>query len=154
MPKLSAGILVYRSKNKKIEVFLCHPGGPFYKNKDNGVWTIPKGEFDENEEPIVAAKREFKEETGQEIRGDFTSMKPIRYKDGRKIVYAWAVEGEINAADIRSNTFPLEWPPKSGKYIEVPEVDKGDWFTIEKARQKILPSLSPLLEDLIENIIR
>ena len=154
MPKLSAGILVYRVKNKKIEVFLCHPGRPFYKNKDNAVWTIPKGEFDEKEEPFIAAKREFKEETGQEIGGDFTSMKPIKYKDGRKIVYTWAVEGEINATDIRSNTFTLEWPPKSGKYIEVPEVDRGDWFTIEMAKQKILPSLSPLLDDLVENIVR
>jgi len=154
MPKLSAGILVYRVKNKEIEVFLCHPGGPFYKNKDNGVWTIPKGEFDENEEAFAAAKREFKEETGQEIRGDFIPMRPIRYKDGKKIVYAWAVNGNIDATNIKSNTFPLEWPPKSGKFIEVPEVDKGDWFTIEIAKQKILPSLSPLLEDLVENITR
>jgi len=152
MPKLSAGILVYRVKNKEIEVFLCHPGGPFYKNKDNGVWTIPKGEFDENEEAFAAAKREFKEETGQEIRGDFIPMRPIRYKDGKKIVYAWAVNGNIDATNIKSNTFPLEWPPKSGKFMEVPEVDRGGWFNIEVAKQKILPSLSPLLEDLIENI--
>jgi len=154
MAKLSAGILVYRVNNKKVEVFLCHPGGPFYKNKDNAVWTIPKGEFDENEEPFTAAKREFKEETGQEIRGDFIAMKPIKYKDGRKIVYAWAVEGNFDATNLASNTFPFEWPPKSGKYIEVPEVDKGDWFTIEMAKEKILPSLSPLIEDLIGNIIR
>src|SRR4029079_13582733 len=153
MPKLSAGILVYRVKNKEIEVFLCHPGGPFYKNKDNGVWTIPKGEFDENEEAFAAAKREFKEETGQQINGEFGPMKPIKYKDGRKIVYAWAVEGEVDVTTIKSNVFPLEWPPKSGKFIEVPEVDKGDWFTIETAKQRILSSLSPLLEDLVENII-
>jgi len=154
MPKLSAGILVYRVKNKEIEVFLCHPGGPFYKNKDNGVWTIPKGEFDENEEAFAAAKREFKEETGQEIRGDFIPMRPIRYKDGKKIVYAWAVNGNIDATNIKSNTFPLEWPPKSGKFMEVPEVDRGDWFNIEVAKQKILPSLSLLLEDLVENVSR
>jgi predicted NUDIX family NTP pyrophosphohydrolase len=141
-------------KNKEIEVFLCHPGGPFYKNKDNGVWTIPKGEFDENEEAFAAAKREFKEETGQEIRGDFIPMRPIRYKDGRKIVYAWAVEGNIDATNIKSNTFPLEWPPKSGKFMEVPEVDRGGWFSIEVAKQKILPSLSLLLEDLVENVSR
>jgi len=153
MPKLSAGILVYRIRNKILEVFLCHPGGPFYKNKDNGVWTIPKGEFDENEEAFSAAKREFQEETGQQIDGDFVPMKPIKYKDGRKIVYAWAVEGEVDVTRIKSNVFPLEWPPKSGKFIEVPEVDKGDWFTIEIAKQKILSSLSPLLEDLVENII-
>ncbi|HEV8504331.1 MAG TPA: NUDIX domain-containing protein [Chitinophagaceae bacterium] len=152
MPKLSAGILVYRMKKKMIEVFLCHPGGPFYKNKDNGVWTIPKGEFDETEEAFIAAKREFEEETGQKINGDFIAMKPIRYKDGRKIVYAWAVEGDVDTANIKSNTFLLEWPPKSGKHIETPEVDKGEWFTIEEAKQKILPSLSQLIEDLVENI--
>src|ERR1044072_2992951 len=154
MPKLSAGILVYRLRNKETEVFLCHPGGPFYKNKDNGVWTIPKGEFGENEEPFTAAKREFKEETGQEISGDFIAMRPIKYKDGRKIVYAWAVKSDVDAASLRSNTFPLEWPPKAGKFIDVPEVDRGDWFTIKVAKQKILPSLSGLLEDLVENIAR
>jgi predicted NUDIX family NTP pyrophosphohydrolase len=154
MPKLSAGILVYRVKNKEVEVFLCHPGGPFYKNKDNAVWTIPKGEFDENEEPFSAAKREFEEETGLEINGDFIEMKPVKYKDGRKIVYAWAVEGEVDTTNIKSNTFPLEWPPKSGKYVETPEVDRGEWFTIEMAKQKILPVLSPLLQDLTENITR
>jgi len=154
MPKLSAGILVYRVRNKKVEVFLCHPGGPFYKNKDNAVWTIPKGEFNENEEPFVAAKREFMEETGQEISGDFIEMKPVKYKDGRKIVYAWSVEGDLDTTNIRSNTFSLEWPPRSGKYIETPEVDKCEWFTLETAKQKILPSLSPLLDDLMENITR
>jgi predicted NUDIX family NTP pyrophosphohydrolase len=152
MPTLSAGILVYRKKKTKIEVFLCHPGGPFYKNKDNGVWTIPKGEFDETEDAFAAAKREFQEETGQKISGEFVAMKPIRYKDGRKIVYVWAVEGDVDTAIIKSNTFLLEWPPKSGKQIETPEVDRGEWFPIELATQKILPSLSPLLEDLIENI--
>ena len=152
MSKLSAGILVYRVKNKELEVFLCHPGGPFYKNKDNAVWTIPKGEFDENEEAFTAAKREFEEETGQKISGDFLAMKPIKYKDGRKIVYTWAVKGDLDASNITSNTFSLEWPPKSGKFIDVPEVDRGDWFTIEVAKQKILPSLSSLLEDLVENI--
>jgi len=153
MPKLSAGILVYRVKNKTVEVFLCHPGGPFYKNKDNGVWTIPKGEFDKDEEPFTAAKREFKEETGQDIEGDFIPMRSIKYKDGRKIVYAWAVQGDIDASKIKSKTFPLEWPPSSGKFVEVPEIDRADWFTIEIAQQKILPSLSPFLNDLIENVI-
>src|SRR4030095_3564513 len=152
MPKLSAGILVYRVRRKELEVFLCHPGGPFYKNKDNGVWTIPKGEFDESEEAFAAAKREFEEETGQKINGDFTRLKPVKYKDGRKIVHAWAVEGDIDTSAIKSNTFSLEWPPKSGKHMEVPEVDKGDWFSIAAAKQKILPSLSSLLDDLVENI--
>jgi predicted NUDIX family NTP pyrophosphohydrolase len=152
MPTLSAGILLYRINNKEPEVFLCHPGGPFYKKKDNGVWTIPKGEFDNAEEPMAAAKREFEEETGQKIDGQFVPLKPIRYKDGRKIVYAWAVEGEIDPDKIQSNLFPLEWPPKSGKYIDVPEVDKGEWFTMESAREKILPTLAPLLDDFLENI--
>lgn len=150
MPKLSAGILVYRKKKTKIEVFLCHPGGPFYKNKDNGVWTIPKGEFDDSEDAFAAAQREFQEETGQKISGEFVAMKPIRYKDGKKIVYTWAVEGEVDPASIKSNTFLLEWPPKSGKRIETPEVDRGEWFAIEEAKQKILPSLFPLLDDLTE----
>ena len=153
MPKLSAGILLYRIKNKRPEVFLCHPGGPFYKKKDDGVWTIPKGEFDNAEEPIAAAKREFEEETGQKIEGHFIPLKPVRYKDGRKIVYAWAVEGDIDIGKIQSNLFSLEWPPKSGKYIDVPEVDKGDWFAIESARQKILPSLAPLLDDFLQNVV-
>jgi predicted NUDIX family NTP pyrophosphohydrolase len=153
MPKLSAGILLYRIKNEKPEVFLCHPGGPFYKNKDDGVWSIPKGEFDNAEEPIAAAKREFEEETGQKIDGHFIPLKPIRYKDGRKIVYAWAVQGEIDTEKIQSNLFPLEWPPKSGKYIDVPEVDKGEWFAVESARQKILQALAPLLDDFIENVV-
>jgi predicted NUDIX family NTP pyrophosphohydrolase len=153
MSKQSAGILLYRLKNKKPEIFLCHPGGPFYKNKDTGAWTIPKGEFDNDEEPLVAAKREFKEETGQEINGGFLSLKPVKYKNG-KIVYAWAVEGDIDAGSIQSNLFPLEWPPKSGKFIDVPEVDKGEWFTIEIAKQKISPALLPLLEELTEKIIQ
>ncbi|HET9825233.1 MAG TPA: NUDIX domain-containing protein [Chitinophagaceae bacterium] len=153
MPKFSAGILLYRMKNKQPEVFLCHPGGPFYKTKDDGVWTIPKGEFDNNEDALDAAKREFEEETGQKIQGEFIPLKPIKYKDGRKVVYAWAVKGDIDAISMRSNLFPLEWPPKSGKYIDVPEVDKGEWFIIETARQKILSSLRPLLDDFIQNVI-
>jgi predicted NUDIX family NTP pyrophosphohydrolase len=151
MPKQSAGILLYRIKNKKPEIFLCHPGGPFYKNKDTAAWSIPKGEFDNEEEPLVAAKREFKEETGQEVEGNFIPLKPVKYKNG-KIVHAWAVEGEIDASSIQSNLFPLEWPPKSGKYIEVPEVDRGEWFTIEMAKQKILPSLYPIIEEFLEKM--
>jgi len=153
MARQSAGILLFRIKNKKPEVFLCHPGGPFYKNKDIGSWTIPKGEFDNEEEPLAAAKREFKEETGHEIKGDFLSLKPVKYKNG-KIVYAWAVEGEIDAGSLQSNLFSLEWPPKSGKFIDVPEVDKGEWFTIEMAKQKILTTLHPFLDELQEKIIQ
>jgi predicted NUDIX family NTP pyrophosphohydrolase len=151
MAKQAAGILVYRINNKKPEIFLCHPGGPFYKNKDLGVWQFPKGEFESGEEPFDAAKREFKEETGQEINGEFIPLKPIKYKSG-KIVYAWAVKGEVNITSITSNTFPLEWPPKSGKYIDVPEMDKAGWFSIKEAKQKILPVLIPLVDELLEKI--
>ncbi|MFI5186941.1 MAG: NUDIX domain-containing protein [Chitinophagales bacterium] len=152
--KQSAGILLFRIKKREPEVFLCHPGGPIYKNKDAGIWTIPKGEFNEGEEPLAAAKREFREETGSEINGSFISLDPVKYKDGRKIVYAWAVEGDIDAGSIQSNSFPLEWPPKSGKYIDVPEIDRGEWFSAEVARQKILSSLLPLLEELLKNLIQ
>ena len=152
MSKQSAGILLYRVKNKKPEVFLGHPGGPFYKNKDDGAWTIPKGEFEVGEEPLAAAKREFKEETGKEIKGKFIPLQSIKYKSG-KIVNAWAVEGNIDATDIVSNLFQLEWPPKSGKYIDVPEIDRAEWFSIETAKQKILPALIPLLNELVEKVI-
>ena len=143
--KKSAGILLYRMQPRK-EVCLCHPGGPFYKSKDNGVWTIPKGEF-EDEDPLDAAKREFSEETGQPVSGRFIELKPVRYRDGRKMVFAWAVEGTIDTTMISSNVFDLEWPPKSGRTIQVPEVDRGDWFTMADARKKILPSLLPLLDE-------
>jgi predicted NUDIX family NTP pyrophosphohydrolase len=152
MAKKSAGILLYRFKNKEPQIFLCHPGGPFYKNKDAGAWTIPKGEFEDNEEPLAAAKREFKEETGKEIDGEFIPLNAVKYKDGRKIVYTWAVEGDIDASSIYSNLFSLEWPPKSGKYIDVPEVDRGEWFDVNTAKQKILPSLLSLLGDFIEKV--
>ena len=153
MAKQSAGILLYRRKNRKLQVFLCHPGGPFYKNKDTASWTIPKGEFDKSEEPLTAAMREFREETGQEVKGEFKPLKPVKYKNG-KVVYAWAVEGDIDADSIQSNVFPLEWPPKSGKYIDIPEVDRGEWFSLEIATEKILPALSPLLDDLVENVVQ
>jgi len=152
MAKQSAGILLYRFKNKIPEVFLCHPGGPFYKNKDAGAWTIPKGEFENDEEPLAAAKREFKEETGKEIVGEFISLNPVKYKDGKKIVYAWAVEGDIDASSVHSNSFPLEWPPKSGKYMDVPEVDRGEWFDLTTAKQKILPALLSLLDNFLEKV--
>jgi predicted NUDIX family NTP pyrophosphohydrolase len=147
MPKQAAGILVYRIKNKLVEVFLVHPGGPIHQKKDLGSWQIPKGEFENDEQPFAAAKREFKEETGQEIEGAFIELMPVKYKSG-KIVYAWAIEGDVDEAKLRSNFFSMEWPPKSGKQQEFPEVDRGEWFSLEQARQKILPALLPLLDEL------
>src|SRR5271165_5004922 len=114
MIKQSAGILLYRKKGDQLQVFLVHPGGPFFKKKDLGVWSIPKGEFLDDEDPLAAAKREFHEETGQAIDGDFIKLKPVTLKSG-KVVHAWAIEGDINHETILSNMFEMEWPPKSGK---------------------------------------
>jgi predicted NUDIX family NTP pyrophosphohydrolase len=144
MPKQSAGILLYRLKNNVTEVFLCHPGGPFYRNKDAGAWTVPKGEFENGEDPLAAANREFYEETGQELKGEFISLTPVKYKSG-KIVYAWLLKSDFDADTIKSNEFLLEWPPRTGKYISVPEIDRAAWFNLEEARQKILPSQLPFL---------
>jgi predicted NUDIX family NTP pyrophosphohydrolase len=152
MPKKStAGILMYRLRDHTIEVLLVHPGGPFWANKDAGAWTIPKGEFERDEDPLEAAKREFQEETGFSISGEFIELTPIKQAGG-KIVYAWAVKGDCNTEAIRSNTFVLEWPPRSGKHREFPEVDRGGWFGLEHAREKILNSQIGLLDELISKI--
>ena len=143
----SAGILLYRRTGLEIEYFLVHPGGPFWKNKDIGAWSIPKGEFEEDEDPLKAAKREFEEETGVAVNGKFVALQPVKQKSG-KMVYAWASEGDLDQTIIRSNTFPIEWPPRSGKYIEIPEVDKGGWFTYETAKQKMIPGQAPILDEL------
>ena len=137
MIKQSAGLLVYRETDAGVEIFLVHPGGPFYAKKDDGVWSIPKGEFD-GEDPLTAARREF-EETGSKIAGDFFALTPIRQKAG-KIVYAWAVEADIDADAINSNTFEMEWPPRSGKTARFPEIDRAAWFDPETAQQKINPA--------------
>ena len=144
----SAGILLYRlNSEKQTEVFLVHPGGPFWAKKDEGAWGIPKGEF-ANEDPLAAAKREFMEETGFELPGGrIMELAPVKLKSG-KVVHAWAVEGDIDAAAIKSNFFELEWPPKSGKFINIPEVDKGGWFTISKAKEKINTGQIALLDQL------
>lgn len=134
--KTSAGILLYRFREKKLELFLVHPGGPFWKNKDAGAWSIPKGEFSEEEDPLTIAKKEFREETGHEIKGKMLPLEPIKQKGG-KMVWAWAVEGNIDAGRIESNEFELEWPPRSGKKIKIPEVDKSGWFPVTEARVKI-----------------
>ena len=147
MPKKSAGLLLYRKVNGALEIFLVHPGGPFWARKDDGAWSIPKGEFDEDEDPLKAAKREFQEETGFIAEGEFQPLKPIRQAGG-KIVYAWAVQFDLDASAIKSNTFSIEWPPKSGRTREFPEIDRAGWFKIDLAKRKILKSQLDLLEQL------
>ncbi|HUU44938.1 MAG TPA: NUDIX domain-containing protein [Acidobacteriota bacterium] len=151
MPKQSAGLLLYRGRSQSTQVFLVHPGGPFYARKDDGAWSIPKGEFDEDEDGLTAAKREFKEETGQEVSGEFIALAPIK-QASRKIVHAWAVEAEVDAAGIKSNTFTLEWPPKSGKIQEFPEVDRAGWFTLGEAMVKILKGQRGFIDQLGEKL--
>ncbi|MFB9841545.1 NUDIX domain-containing protein [Mucilaginibacter ginsenosidivorans] len=148
MAKQSAGILLFRFKNRQPEVFLIHPGGPFFRNKDEGGWSIPKGEFTDDEEALGAAKREFEEETGQALTGEFIPLDPVTQKGGKK-VYAWAVEGDIDHETIVSNTFEMEWPPRSGKKQTFPEVDKAGWFDMETARVKINAAQVGLIESLM-----
>jgi predicted NUDIX family NTP pyrophosphohydrolase len=148
MAKKSAGLLLYRKVDDSVEVFLVHPGGPFWAKKDEGAWSIPKGELTEGEEALEAAKREFQEETGFAVEGRFEALEPVKQASG-KIVYAWAIEGDIDSSAIRSNNFSMEWPPGSKKIREFPEVDRGGWFALATARQKILTGQSPLLEELV-----
>ena len=147
MNKQSAGVLLYRKTTNDLQIFLVHPGGPFFKNKDLGAWSIPKGEFLADEEPLAAAKREFAEETGQQVNGNFIPLKAITLKSGKK-VHAWALEGDIDHLTIKSNLFEMEWPPKSGKKQSFPEVDRGDWFDVETAKQKINTAQVALIEEL------
>jgi predicted NUDIX family NTP pyrophosphohydrolase len=151
MPKTSAGVLLYKRKDGVLQVFLIHPGGPFFAKKDAGVWSVPKGEIGEGEDALAAAKREFEEETGCRPEGDFTPLSPVTQKSG-KIVLAWAVEGDCDAETIRSNTFTLEWPPKSGRTQEFPEADKAGWFTVGQAKGKINPAQAALLEELMNRL--
>ena len=151
MPKTSAGILLYRRKGDVLRVFLVHPGGPFFANKDAGAWSVPKGELDEGEDALAAARREFEEETGCRLEGLFTPLSPIKQKGG-KIVLAWAAEGDCDADAIRSNTFALEWPPKSGSVRDFPEADRAGWFTVDEAKKKINFAQAALLEELVSKI--
>jgi predicted NUDIX family NTP pyrophosphohydrolase len=147
MPKNSAGLLMYRRRGQSLEVLLVHPGGPFWKNKDAGAWTIPKGELQVHEEPLAAAQREFREELGFEVRGPFRPLTPIR-QTGGKIVQAWAFEGDCEPSQIRCNTFSIEWPPRSGKFCEFPEIDRAEFFSLAAAEEKINPAQVPLLHEL------
>jgi len=135
---------MYRLRETGLEVFLVHPGGPFWARKDLGAWSIPKGEYT-SEDPLKAARREFAEETGLSPGGDFLPLGTIRQAGG-KLVSAWAVEGDCDPAQIRSNLCTIEWPPKSGRKIEIPEVDRAGWFSLDEARKKILKSQAPILD--------
>jgi len=145
--KQSAGILLYRIADKRLEVFLVHPGGPYWKNKDAGSWTIPKGEFTADEQALQAAIREFREETGSTPVGPFLSLSPVQQKSGKR-VHAWAALGDLDPAKMTSNPVEIEWPPRSGKRLSFPEVDKGGWFGIPDAIRLINPAQAALLEEL------
>jgi len=149
MSKKSAGLLLYRRRQGNLEVFLVHPGGPFWAKKDEGAWSLPKGEHGDDEDPLDAARREFKEETGFTAQGPFQSLTPLKQKSG-KLVEAFACEGEADPEKLRSNTFPLEWPPHSGKHQEFPEVDRAAWFSLKEAKKKIHPGQKGFLEELSE----
>ena len=146
MTKRSAGILLFR-RGGAIEVFLVHPGGPFWANKDAGAWSIPKGEYEDDEDPLAAARREFAEETGIAVDGDFIPLEPVKQPSG-KIVSAWALEGDCDATRITSNSFAMEWPPKSGRHQEFPEVDRAGWFDLDAAREKLTRGQVSLLDQL------
>jgi predicted NUDIX family NTP pyrophosphohydrolase len=151
MKKLSAGILIYRKTQKSVEVLLAHPGGPFYAKKDDGVWSIPKGEYEENEEPFEAAKREFKEEIGQDAPdGNYSEIGEARLSS--KVIKAWAVEGDVDVSTIKSNNFETEWPPKSGQKQEFPEIDKADWFDLSQAIKKVSKGQVIFIERLAEKL--
>ena len=151
MPKTSAGILLYRRKDDQLQVFLVHPGGPFFAKKDEGAWSVPKGEIGEGEDALTAARREFGEETGCKAEGDFIPLSPVKQKNGKTVV-AWAVEGDCDAASIKSNTFALEWPPKSGRVQDFPEVDRAGWFTVDEAKKKINPAQAALVDELLSKL--
>lgn len=144
----SAGLLLYRKTGTELEFFLIHPGGPIFAKKDLGVWSVPKGELDENEEPLHAAIREFEEEVGTKINGDFIELQPVIQKGGKKVL-CWAVEGDLDPATLHSNTFEMQWPPKSGKMQSFVEVDRGEWFIYDKAILAIKDRQIPLLDQLI-----
>ncbi|HEY0133698.1 MAG TPA: NUDIX domain-containing protein [Nannocystis sp.] len=147
MPKQSAGLLMYRRRGTTLEVLLVHPGGPFWATRDAGAWTLPKGEHNDGEAALDAARREFLEETGVTPEGPFVALTPVRQKAG-KVVHAWAFAGDCDPAKLTSNEFTMEWPPRSGKYASFPEVDRAAFFTIAAARDKINPAQLALLEEL------
>ncbi len=147
----SGGILLFRQLAGRLQVMLVHPGGPYWENKDEGVWSIPKGLFEENEGPLEAARREFAEETGFEAEGDFIELGKL-VQPSKKIVHAWALESDLDTTRIKSNTFTLEWPPNSGRFEDYPEIDRGQWFDIAEARTKIAKGQLGFISRLIERL--
>lgn len=148
----SAGILLYRRRGEKLEVLLVHPGGPFWARRDEGAWSIPKGEYGADEEPLAAARREFEEELGTAApAGPANDLGQVRQKAG-KVVHGFALEGDLDAGHITSNTCQIEWPPRSGQLITIPEVDRAEWFGLEAAREKINSAQVELLERLLERV--
>ncbi|MBV8327259.1 NUDIX domain-containing protein [Chryseobacterium sp.] len=145
--KTSAGILLFKKENNDLYYFLVHPGGPFWKHKDIGAWSIPKGEIQNNENPLDRAITEFEEETGKAVTGEFIELSPVRQKSG-KTVYAWALEQDIETSGLSSNTLSIEWPPRSGKTIEIPEVDQWEWLISEEAKKRINTAQAALITEL------
>jgi predicted NUDIX family NTP pyrophosphohydrolase len=146
-PNLSAGILAFRRRRDSLEFFLVHPGGPFWARKDDGAWSIPKGEYSEGEHPLEAARREFSEETGFTALGPFTKLATLRQPSG-KLISAWAMEGEFDPVALRSNTFAMEWPPRSGKQAQFPEVDRAGWFGAAEAKRKLIRGQVGFIDEL------
>jgi predicted NUDIX family NTP pyrophosphohydrolase len=153
MPKLSAGLLVYRWLEGEPQVLLVHPGGPFWARKDDGAWSLPKGEYDPGEDPLEVARREFREELGVEPpnAGDAAALGELRQPSGKRVT-AWALEGDVDVERIESNTFTMEWPPRSGRIGEFPEVDRAGWFGLEEARRKLLRGQAAFLDRLLRAV--
>jgi predicted NUDIX family NTP pyrophosphohydrolase len=149
--KISAGILLYRMRNHTAEIFLVHPGGPYWARKDDGAWSIPKGEVPEGADLLATAHAEFHEETGSHVSGEAVPLQPLKQAGG-KLVHAWLVEGDIDASAISSNTFTLEWPPRSGRIQAFPEVDRAAWFDLETARQKLLQGQRGFIDQLQDRL--
>lgn len=151
MPKKSAGILLYRFKNDTLEMLIVHPGGPFWAKKDEGAWSIPKGEFEDSENILHAAIREFEEETGHQMTGNFVALSPVKLGNN-KILYAFALEGNLDITGLRSNTFTMEWPPKTGKMQAFPEIDRAEWVNFESCKLKLNKAQIVLVEELMNLI--
>lgn len=153
MAKKSAGLMLFRDSHSAIEVLLVHPGGPFWSKKDDGAWSIPKGEFEDSEQPLDAAIREFEEETGCRPSGEFLALEAVKQPSG-KLIFAWAIAFDFDPSSLKSNTFTMEWPPKSGRQQEFPEIDQAEWFGMAAARQKILKGQAPFLDQLLSKLGR